>query len=81
VGLLADVGVSATRRGRKACLLKKRRSGMSSTKVAKKYHVSRATVCRLANESGGLKKPSVPQLRKEERVVPSTDSSNLPTAA
>jgi transposase len=55
VGLLADVGVSATRRGRKACLLKKRRSGMSSTKVAKKYHVSRATVCRLANESGGLK--------------------------
>jgi DNA invertase Pin-like site-specific DNA recombinase len=58
-----------------------RLSGMSLTKVAKKYHVSRATVCRLVNESGGLKKPSVPQLRKEERLVPSTDSSNLPTAA
>jgi DNA invertase Pin-like site-specific DNA recombinase len=58
-----------------------RLSGMSLTTVAKKYHVSRATVCRLVNESGGLRKPSVPQLRKEERVVPSTDSSNLPTAA
>jgi DNA invertase Pin-like site-specific DNA recombinase len=58
-----------------------RRSGMSLTSVAKKYHVSRATVCRLAHESGGLKKPSVPQLGKKERVVPSTGSSNLPTAA
>jgi DNA invertase Pin-like site-specific DNA recombinase len=58
-----------------------RRAGMSLTKVAKKYHVSRATVCRLVNESGGLRKPSVPQLRKEERVVSPTDSSNLPTAA
>jgi len=58
-----------------------RRAGMSLTKVAKKYHVSRATVCRLFNESGGLKKTSVPQLGREERVVPSTDSSNLPAAA
>lgn len=31
-----------------------RRSGMSLTEVAKKYHVSRATVCRLTNEAGGL---------------------------
>jgi DNA invertase Pin-like site-specific DNA recombinase len=52
-----------------------RRSGMSLTKVAMKYRVSRATVCRLVNESGALKKPSVPPL------VPSTDSSNLPAAA
>ena len=58
-----------------------RRSGMSLTKVAKKYHVSRATVCRLVNESGEVKKPSMPQLRKEERVVPPNESSNLPTAA
>ena len=27
---------------------------MSLTGVAKKYHVSRATVCRLTNEAGGL---------------------------
>jgi DNA invertase Pin-like site-specific DNA recombinase len=32
-----------------------RRAGMSLTSVARKYHVSRATVCRLVNESGGLK--------------------------
>jgi DNA invertase Pin-like site-specific DNA recombinase len=58
-----------------------RRSGMSLTTVAKKYHVSRATVCRLVNEAGGLKKLSVPQLGIKERVVPPNESSNLPTAA
>ncbi len=58
-----------------------RLSGMSLTEVAKKYHVSRATVCRLVKESGGLKKRSVPQLGHEERVVPPKESSNLPTAA
>ena len=65
----------------RVAVVRDRLAGMSLTSVAKKYHVSRATVCRLVNESVGLKKPSVPQLRKEERVVPSTDSSNLPTAA
>src|ERR1700741_1857650 len=58
-----------------------RLSGMSLTSVAKKYHVSRATVCRLVNESGGLRKASVPQPGNEERVVPPTGSSNLPAAA
>jgi DNA invertase Pin-like site-specific DNA recombinase len=58
-----------------------RPAGMSLTSVAKKYHVSRATVCRLVNESGGLKKRSVPQPGNEERVVPPTGSSNLPAAA
>jgi DNA invertase Pin-like site-specific DNA recombinase len=58
-----------------------RLSGMSLTGVAKKYHVSRATVCRLVNASGGLKKPSVPQLGNEKTVVPPNESSNLPTAA
>ena len=53
-----------------------RLSGMSLTKVAEKYHVSRATVCRLVNAASGLKKSSVPQPGKEETVVPSTDSSN-----
>jgi len=57
-----------------------RRAGMSLTTVAKKYQVSRATVCRLVNESVGLKRPSVPQLVKE-KVGSSTESSNLPTAA
>jgi ABC-type hemin transport system substrate-binding protein len=54
---------------------------MSLTSVAKKYHVSRATVCRLVKESGALKKLIVPQLGNEQRVVPPTGSSNLPAAA
>jgi DNA invertase Pin-like site-specific DNA recombinase len=65
----------------RVAVVRDRLSGMSLTDVAKKYHVSRATVCRLVNEFGGLKKPSVAQLGKEERVVSSTGSSNLPTAA
>jgi DNA invertase Pin-like site-specific DNA recombinase len=58
-----------------------RRSGMSLTAVAKKHRVSRATVCRLVNASGGLKKSGVQRAGNEERVVPPIDSSNLPTAA
>jgi DNA invertase Pin-like site-specific DNA recombinase len=58
-----------------------RLSGMSLTSVAKKYHVSRATVCRLVNEFGWMKKPSLPQIGHEERAVAPIESSNLPTAA
>ncbi len=65
----------------RAQLVSDRLAGMSLTSVAKKYRVSRATVCRLVHESGGLKKPSAPGLGKEERVVPPNESSNLPTAA
>jgi DNA invertase Pin-like site-specific DNA recombinase len=58
-----------------------RLAGMSLTGVAKKYHVSRATVCRLVNESGGLRKASVPRPGNEERIVPLTGSNDLPAAA
>jgi DNA invertase Pin-like site-specific DNA recombinase len=58
-----------------------RRGGMSLTEVAKKYHVSRATVCRLVNESGGLKNLSVPQLGNEERAVFLTEASKWQSAA
>jgi DNA invertase Pin-like site-specific DNA recombinase len=58
-----------------------RLSGMSLTDAAKKYCVSRATVCRLVKEAGGRKKPSVVRVVNEERVVPPTGSSNLPAAA
>jgi DNA invertase Pin-like site-specific DNA recombinase len=54
-----------------------RRSGMSLTEVAKKYHVSRATVCRLTDEARGLKSHG----GNEERVVLPIESSSLPTAA
>jgi DNA invertase Pin-like site-specific DNA recombinase len=65
----------------RVAVIRDRLSGMSLTSVAKKYHVSRATVCRLVKETGGLTKAGVPQLGNEERVVPSIESSNLPTAA
>jgi DNA invertase Pin-like site-specific DNA recombinase len=58
-----------------------RLSGMSLTEVAKKYRISRATVCRLVKESGGLKKSTVPHLGNKERVVPPPESNDLPTAA
>jgi DNA invertase Pin-like site-specific DNA recombinase len=58
-----------------------RLAGMSLTSVAKKYHVSRATVCRLVNESTQPKKLIVPQPGNEQKVVPPTGSSNLPAAA
>jgi DNA invertase Pin-like site-specific DNA recombinase len=54
-----------------------RRSGMSLTQVAKKHHVSRATVCRLTNEARGLK----PHAGNLEKAVPLTETDNLPAAA
>jgi len=54
-----------------------RRSGMSLTEVAKKYHVSRATVCRLTNEARGLKSHT----GNLEKAVPLTETGNLQAAA
>jgi transposase len=65
----------------RAQVIADRLAGMSLTSVAKKYHVSRATVCRLVNESGGLKKLSVPQLGNEERAVLLTEASKWQSAA
>ena len=54
-----------------------RLSGMSLTAVSKKYRISRATVCRLVNESARLKPP----VKKLEKAVPLTETGNLPAAA
>ena len=54
-----------------------RLSGMSLTSVAKKYHVSRATVCRLVNESGGLKLNT----SNQEKAVLLTEVSKFQAAA
>jgi DNA invertase Pin-like site-specific DNA recombinase len=54
-----------------------RRSGMSLIAVAKKHHVSRATVCRLTNEARGLKS----QAGNLEIAVPLTETDNLRAAA
>jgi DNA invertase Pin-like site-specific DNA recombinase len=57
-----------------------RQVGMSLTQVAKKHRVSRATVCRLVNEFGGLKKLNDPR-HGEERSVPLTEENKLLAAA
>jgi DNA invertase Pin-like site-specific DNA recombinase len=54
-----------------------RLSGMSLTSVAKKYHVSRATVCRLVNEARGLKLHT----GNQEREVPHAEKSDWQAAA
>jgi DNA invertase Pin-like site-specific DNA recombinase len=54
-----------------------RRSGMSLTEVAKKYHVSRATVCRLTNEARGLNSHG----GNQEKAVPLTEKSDWQAAA
>lgn len=51
--------------------------GMSLTEVAKKYRVSRATVCRLTNEVRGLKLHT----GNQEREVPLTETGNSQAAA
>lgn len=46
-----------------------------------KHRVSRATVCRLVNESGRLKKTGVPQIANQEKVIPLAEGSNSQQAA
>jgi len=56
-------------------------AGLSLTEVAKKHRVSRATVCRLVNESGRLKKTGVPQEGNQERAIPLAEGSHSLAAA
>jgi len=65
----------------RAAIVRDRLAGLSLTKVAKKHRVSRATVCRLVNESAKLKKTGVPQVRNQENVIPLPEGSNSQQAA
>ena len=62
---------------RPAQVVADRLAGMSLTSVAKKYHVSRPTVCRLTNEARGLK----PHGGNQEKAVPLTETGNWQAAA
>jgi DNA invertase Pin-like site-specific DNA recombinase len=53
----------------RAAIVRDRVAGLSLTEVAKKHRVSRATVCRLVNESGKLKKTCLPEIN-QETVIP-----------
>ncbi len=60
----------------RAAIVRDRLAGLSLTEVAKKHRISRATVCRLVNESGKLKKARMP----EDKEVPLSEASNLQAA-
>ena len=62
-------------------IVRDRLAGLSLTEVAKKHRVSRATVCRLVNESRRLKKTRVPQVRNQESEIPHAEESNSQAAA
>jgi DNA invertase Pin-like site-specific DNA recombinase len=65
----------------RGAIVRDRLAGLSLTKVAKKHRVSRATVCRLVDESRRLKKTCVPQDGNQERVIPLAEGSNSQQAA
>jgi DNA invertase Pin-like site-specific DNA recombinase len=55
----------------RAAIVRDRLAGLSLTEVAKKHRVSRATVCRLVNESQRLKKTGVLRVDNQETVTQS----------
>lgn len=65
----------------RAAIVQDRLAGLTLTEVAKKHRVSRATVCRLVNESGRLKKTGVAQIGNEERAIELVEGSNSRQAA
>jgi DNA invertase Pin-like site-specific DNA recombinase len=65
----------------RAAIVQDRLTGLTLTEVAKKHRVSRATVCRLVNESGRLKKTGTPQIANQEKVIRPEEGSNSQQAA
>jgi DNA invertase Pin-like site-specific DNA recombinase len=65
----------------RAAIVRDRVSGMSLTEVVKKHRVSRATVCRLVNETRTAKKTGVPQIANQEKVIRPEEGSNSQLAA
>jgi DNA invertase Pin-like site-specific DNA recombinase len=51
-------------------------SGMSLTQVARKHRISRASVCRLVNESGIPKKTDAPEVGNQEKVIPLAEGNS-----
>jgi DNA invertase Pin-like site-specific DNA recombinase len=65
----------------RAAIVRDRLAGLSLTGVAKKHRVSRATVCRLVNESGIPKKTGTPKIGTQEKAIPLAERSNSQQAA
>jgi DNA invertase Pin-like site-specific DNA recombinase len=65
----------------RVAIVRDRLAGLSLTEVAKNYRVSRATVCRLVNESGRLKRANAPHAGNGETAVPFVEAKNSQIAA
>ena len=65
----------------RAAIVRDRLAGLSLTVVAKKHRVSRATVCRLVNESGRRKKTGVQCVGDQEPAIPLVEASTSQAAA
>ena len=65
----------------RAAIVRDRLAGLSLTNVAKKHRVSRATVCRLVNESRKLKQSGVPHVGNQERAIPLAEGGSSQVAA
>jgi DNA invertase Pin-like site-specific DNA recombinase len=62
-------------------VVRDRRSGMSLTRVANKYGISRASVCRLVKESESLGKASAAHAAHQESAVPFVATTRSQAAA
>ena len=65
----------------RTAIVRDRLAGLSLTEAAKKHRVSRATVCRLVNESGIPKKTGILPIGNQERIIPLAEGSNSPRVA
>ncbi|MGC2768902.1 MAG: recombinase family protein [Candidatus Acidiferrum sp.] len=65
----------------RAAIVRDRLAGQSLTEVAKKHRVSRATVCRLVNETRTSKKIGVPEIGNQGTVIPPAKESGSQAAA
>jgi DNA invertase Pin-like site-specific DNA recombinase len=65
----------------RAAIVLDRLTGLSLTEVANRHRVSRATVCRLVNESRKSKKIGVLQVGNQETAVPVAEQINSCAAA
>jgi DNA invertase Pin-like site-specific DNA recombinase len=65
----------------RAAIVRDRLAGLSLTEVAKKHRVSRATVCRLVNESGKRKETGEPEVGNQGIATPFAEESNPQVAA
>jgi len=64
----------------RVAIVRDRLAGRSLTQVARKHRISRASVCRLVNESRRLKKANVPHVGNRETTISFVQANNSEAA-